>query len=114
MSKKENFKKFVSLNPDLVKLVANKKHTWQELFEVYDLYGNDKKVWDKYLNAKDSVNIESLTELTKVFKNVNLDTVQKYITTAEKIVGVMGELTKSDVQASGPISKVPIGKIFED
>lgn len=102
------------MNPDLVKLVANKKYSWQELFEVYDLYGEDKGVWDKYLNTSEAQNLDNLTELTKLFKNVNLDTVQKYINTAQKMVGVLGELTKTESSAAGPISKVPIGKIFED
>ena len=114
MSKKEEFKSFVSLNPDLVRVVANKEHTWQELFEVYDLYGTDKNVWDKYLSSKETISVDNLAELTKIFKNVNLDTVQKYINTAQKMVGVIGELTKDAPASTGPSAKMPIGKIFED
>lgn len=114
MSKKDEFKNFVSLNPDLVQLVANKKHTWQELFEVYDLYGDDKNIWNKYLNSKDSLSMDNLAELTQLFKGINLDTVQKYINTAQKMVGVLGELTKDTASSAGPASKMPIGKIFED
>ena len=103
MSKKDEFKNFVSQNPALIDLVASKTHTWQELYEVYDLYGNDKASWNKYLN------------LAKVLKNVNLDNVQKYINTAQKALAVIESLTISpEKNITGPLSKVPINKIFED
>ena len=96
MSKKDEFKNFVSQNPTLIDLVASKTHTWQELYEVY-------------------ANIEGLNELTKVLKNVNLDNVQKYINTAQKALAVIESLTISpEKNITGPLSKVPINKIFED
>ncbi len=117
MSKKDEFKNFVSQNPTLIDLVASKTHTWQELYEVYDLYGNDKASWNKYLNFQrnNNTNIEGLNELTKVLKNVNLDNVQKYINTAQKALAVIESLTISpEKNITGPLSKVPINKIFED
>lgn len=117
MSKKDEFKNFVSQNPTLIDLVASKNKTWQELFELYDLYGNDKSSWNKYLNFqnKNTVNIESLNELAKVFKNVNLDNVQKYINTAQKALAVIESLAVSpEKNITGPLAKVPINKIFED
>ena len=111
MHKKEEFKNFVSLNPNLIDVVKSKNKTWQELYEIYDLYGDNKEVWDKYLNMGN--NIDSINELTKLLKNVNLDSVQKYIDTARKIVGVIGELNQTTTKL-GPTTKLPINKIFED
>ena len=35
---KEAFKAFVRRNPQLVNFVQNKKMTWQQFYEIYDLY----------------------------------------------------------------------------
>lgn len=123
MSKKEDFKDFVSKHPALVEVVRNKTHSWQDLFEVYDLYGSDEKLWDRYLKtgassstATSDAKLNSLGELTKLFKNVNIDNVQKYIDTAQKAIGVIQELTGSsaEVATKGPSVARPINKIFED
>lgn len=125
MSKKDDFKDFVSKHPDLVSIVKNKTHTWQDLYEVYDLYGNDENLWDRYTNNKDintskntNSKVESISELTKLFKNINIDNVQKYIDTAQKAIGVIQELTGSGATAEniakGPSVSRPINKIFED
>lgn len=125
MSKKDEFKQFVSKHPALVEVVKKKNHTWQDLFEVYDLYGDDESMWDRYLKNDESQTgngtmaskISSLGELTKLFKNVNIENVQKYIDTAQKAIGVIQELTGSgsaDIVTKGPSSARPINKIFED
>lgn len=120
MSKKDEFKDFVSKHPDLVGVVSSKKHTWQELFEVYDLYGNDENAWNKYLNNTrvSEKETSSIGELTKLFKNINIESVQKYIDTAQKAIGIVQELsggaTGASVASSGPSVARPINKIFED
>ena len=48
MDKKDEFKEFIKSKPELVDLVKNKKYTWQDFYEVYDLYGNNDDVWNKY------------------------------------------------------------------
>lgn len=125
MTKKEEFKNFVSTHPSLVNIVKDKSHSWQDLFEVYDLYGNDENLWNKYLNtvdnssqSKDTSKMNSIGELTKLFKNGNIDNVQKYIDTAQKAIGVIQELTgggaAAEVISKGPSVSRPINKIFED
>ena len=125
MSKKEEFKTFVSSHPDLVSVVSSKKHTWQELFEVFDLYGSDENAWRKYLDNSNlnsnntASNASSIGELTKLFKNINIESVQKYIDTAQKAIGIVQELSGGAVGAaaassSGPEVARPINKIFED
>lgn len=123
MSKKEDFKRFVSAHPALVEVVANRAHSWQDLFEVYDLYGENEAMWDRYLKTgskgvnSEASKMNSLGELTKLFKNVNIENVQKYIDTAQKAIGVIQELTGSkaaETVAKGPTAARPINKIFED
>ena len=52
MSNIDDFKNFVKDNPILINYVKKGEHTWQEFYELYDLYKDDKKVWDKYLNKE--------------------------------------------------------------
>ena len=61
-----NFKSFVRRNPNLITYVREKNTSWQEFYELYDLYGEDPTIWNKYLNkeergAKESSNNNPLT-----------------------------------------------------
>lgn len=125
MSKKDEFKSFVATKPDLITVVSSKKKTWQDLFEVFDLYGTDEKMWDNYLRNLEDVKATAsatatsgISELTKLFKNINIDSVQKYIETAQKAIGIVQELTGNKAitpsGTGGPSSPRPINKIFED
>lgn len=117
MNKKEEFKEFASRHPELISVVRDKRHTWQELYEVYDLYGSDLESWNKFLNKTSDTTNNSVGELTKILKNVNIDSIQKYIDTAQKAIGIVQELSlgaSGASVASGPSSPRPINKIFED
>ena len=123
MDKKEEFKEFIKSKPELVDLVKNKKYTWQDFYEVYDLYGKDESVWEKYKENKDNVESDdrknaSITELTNLVKNINIDNVQKYINNAQKAINVISELTakKTSADTVQTIAKTPrvINKFFGD
>ena len=47
MDKKTSFKEFVSHHPELITFVKNKESTWQDFYEIYDIYGEDEKAWNK-------------------------------------------------------------------
>lgn len=123
MDKKEEFKSFVQKHPELVSYIKDKKNTWQDFYEIYDMYGDDKNVWDKYkdespLNAEESrAKSTSLAELASLVRNINIDNVQKYINNAQKAINVIQELTsKNPVKTEKVIPKSPrpITKFFGD
>ena len=123
MDKKDEFKEFIKSKPELVDLVKNKKYTWQDFYEVYDLYGKDESVWEKYKENKDNIESDdrknaSITELTNLVKNINIDNVQKYINNAQKAINVISELTakKTSADTVQTIAKTPrvINKFFGD
>lgn len=123
MDKKDEFKEFIKSKPELVDLVKNKKYTWQDFYEVYDLYGKDESVWEKYKENKDNIESDdrknaSITELTNLVKNINIDNVQKYINNAQKAINVISELTakKTSTDTVQTIAKTPrvINKFFGD
>ncbi len=117
MSKKADFKIFISNHPELVTYIKNKEYTWQDFYEIYDIYGDNKEVWAKY---KNNINEEErqipLTELTNLVKNINIDNVQKYINNAQKAINVIQELTSKSPVKTPPIPKSPrpITKFFGD
>ena len=108
MDKKEEFKEFIKTKPELVNYVKDKKYTWQDFYEVYDIYGTDESVWNKY---KEEVSFRSdnssLKELTSLVKNINLDNVQKYINNAQKAINVISELTSSKSASSVIPNEIP-------
>ena len=116
---KEEFKKFVKENPMLLKYVESKEKTWQEFYEMYDLYGNDNKIWEKYLNSneviekKDSTN--SLNDFVSIFKNIDLDSLQKSIESIQRVLGVFQDITKSNKEdVKKEYVPRPLYRHFED
>ena len=110
MDKKELFKEFAKNHPELINYVNNNDITWQKLYEIYDIYGEDNSVWDKYINNK--VNIKD------IIKGIDVDAIEEHINNLQKALGVISDLTSkgSDVIGSvkGPISPRPITKFFGD
>ena len=76
MSKKEMFKEFVRLNPEFATSVKNGKTTWQELFQIYDLYGSESKLFDQYRKVNKIENFTSsigVKDIIDSLKNINID-----------------------------------------
>lgn len=118
MSKKDDFKEFIKTKPELVDYVKNGEMSWQKFYEVYDIYGSDRGVWDKYSSVnteKSNVNIQKFGDL---MKGVNMDSIQEHIGTAQKALGFVQELAGSgktpSIKPKGPTSARPINKFFGD
>lgn len=85
---KENFIKFVKANPSLVDYVKNNNSSWQDLYEIYSLYGEDESVWNRYLSDRDS----SVNELVSLIKSVNLESVRKVVDGLQKTISLVQEI----------------------
>ena len=112
MDKKEEFKSFAKEHPELITYIENNKDSsWQKLYEIYDIYGNDYDTWKKYLNTNNN-------KITDIVKNLDIDTIQEHITNAKKALGVIEEITSKgkDTISSikGPLSPRPLTKFFGD
>lgn len=89
---KENFKKFAKKHPELSNKVETKQTTWQELYELYDIYGEDNKVWDKYITKNDT----TIKDIISKLKNVNLEEIQTQIESIQKTLSFFLELLNKE------------------
>ncbi len=120
MSKKEDFKLFVKGHPELIKFVKSNEMSWQKFYEVYDIYGDNNEVWNKYFSKLDEEEKPkenfSVSDLINMVKNVDLNSVQKNITNISKALGLVQSLiAKDDVSTSeNTYTPRPLYKKFED
>lgn len=93
MSKKEDFKKFISNHIEFVDYVKKNNVSWQSLYELYDLYGEDENIWKKYIkqSTKETLNISGLLD---TIKNINIDSLEENINSIQKAVSLVEELTR--------------------
>ena len=98
MSNIGDFKDFVRKNPILIDYVKEGKNTWQEFYELYDLYKEDTNIWDKYLKKEinDNKNI-SINNILDYAKNIDVDKLQDGISSIQKAIDLFsGMLTKNN------------------
>ena len=114
MDKKSEFKTFISKHPELITYVKNKESTWQDFYEIYDIYGDNNEAWEKYFSNEKADTTASLGELKNILKNVNMDNVQKHINNAQKAVNLIQELTKKSIPNIVEKTPRPITKFFGD
>ena len=123
--KKDEFKEFVKNNPKLITYVKNNEMTWQKFYEMYDLYGEDEKVWKDYIEKKEEDTTKAttnvlkgltLSEMLNWFKNVDLDSLQEGIGNVQRVLGVVQDFSKkgSKTEEKNTYKPRPLYKHFED
>ena len=124
-SKIVDFKEFVRANPFLISYVKNGSKSWQDLYEMFDMYGDDQESWNKYLddsNDRSSKNSNSgsgssfkLDDLVKMAKNGDIDKVQEGITSLQKTLSLFGDLFINKNASGGKgYNPRPLYRRFED
>ena len=63
---KEDFKAFVRTKPELANYVTSGDMTWQKFYELYDIYGEDNTIWDKY-----TTKTKTPTKVTEILDKFN-------------------------------------------
>ena len=115
---KESFKTFIKKRPELAQAVFNNKTTFQKLYEVYDMYGEDSNVFDELLVEKNEVkeaSSSSFKEITNLFRNIDLDTVQRSVNGLQKAVSLISEIVpKNNNEYIREYEERPINKYYED
>jgi len=115
MEKKENFKAFVRNNPSLIDYVNNGTKTWQQFYEMYDIYGENNSIWNKYTNVDNkstTVGDTSLKDLFNMIKKVDLESVRKGAEGLQKAITLFQGLgTKTPINT---YQARPLYQHFED
>ncbi len=94
---KESFKSFARLHPELATTVLKGNASWQQLYEIYEIYGENNNIWKNYFTTNSiSDNITNSTTTIKdfvnTFKNLDMDSVQKGITNIQKTIGLLQDI----------------------
>lgn len=114
MDKKDEFKRFIGNHPELVGFVKNKEMTWQDFYEIYDIYGDTPSAWDRYFGApSQETNASKINELTNIFKGINMDNIQHHVNNAQKAINIIQELTKKTPEVVTKTVR-PITKFYGD
>lgn len=120
----ESFKEFVRNNSYLINYTKTGNKTWQDLYEIYDLYGEDTEAWNRYLNndekntSTNTNNTKStnyLEEMVRMAKNIDVDKVQEGITSLQKTLGLFSDLFASKSTTNNKeYNPRPLYRRFED
>lgn len=108
MDRKEEFKQFVKNYPSFATYVQNKSTTWQDLYELWDMYGDDDKVFSRFKS-----NNTDLNTVINGIKNINMDSVKKNLNSIEKGIKLLQDFIKKE-DTLPSYEPRPIFKRFED
>lgn len=108
MDKKEEFKLFVRKYPSFATYVQNKSTTWQDLYELWDMYGDDDNVFSKYKTLANN----DLNSIVTSIKNINMDNVKKNLNSIEKGIKLLQDFVKKEDPV--PYEPRPLFRKFED
>lgn len=115
---KDSFKTFARLHPELASTVLKGNASWQQLYEIYEIYGENNNIWNNYFTTNSiTENIASSTTTLKdfvsTFKNLDMDSVQKGITNIQKTIGLLQDIGIGN-KNSNRYDQGPVYKRFDD
>lgn len=65
-------------------------YTWQQLYEIYTIYGEKDKVFERYVNeTKEKDQSLDLSKLMFILKNIDLDAVSRSLDGVQKILNIV-------------------------
>ena len=92
MDNLDNFKLFVKNNPSFASFIKDGSMTWQKFYELYDMYGEDSKVWDEFKNISIKKNSPTISDIVNMAKNIDMDKLQDGVNSLSKAVGLFSDL----------------------
>ncbi len=99
----EQFREFVKDKPFLQQKVKNHETTWQELYEHFDLYGeNDalfkmpQKEEKKETQKEEKKDEDSLSSIFSLLSGLDVDKLSDGLNGMKKVLNILSEVTKSD------------------
>lgn len=122
VSTKDNFKEFAFRNKYLASSVTSGKTSWQKLFELYDIYGEESDVWNEFKNIRKVKEETKLSDTVKSvvdnIKNIDVDKLEENIGSLQKALGFLEEIMvskdKKESKITSKKSLKDIERFFDD
>ena len=80
----DEFKEFLKTVPSVKQDVLNGRYTWQQLYEIFVMYGKYDKFWQPY-KTNSSIDLNGLLE---IIKNIDLNALSSSLSSIEKVLNV--------------------------
>ena len=112
----ESFKAFVKQRPSLLTFVNNKEKTWQDFYEMYELYGEKSDIWNNYIKSTTNKPV-TMKDLFGLFKNIDMSEMQESINSLQKGIGYIENLVKTkerDIPKSSSYDGRSMYKYYDD
>ncbi|MBR2998015.1 MAG: hypothetical protein IKF37_02925 [Bacilli bacterium] len=111
--KKEEFKEFVKKNPILLKYVKSGNMTWQKFYEMYDMYGEDEKIWKDYFS--DTTSSVASLGLFDFIKSLDFESIQNGVNSMQRVLSLLQDMSKKSTNnMTNNYTARPLYKHFED
>lgn len=112
MDKKEAFKEFLRNNKDIFELARSGKYTYQYLYETYDIYADDKDIWNKLINNNSSF----ARKAVDFIKKIDTDKLEDNVANIEKALSFLDEIIslKNDNKENRKGKEETFERIFDD
>lgn len=124
MTNIDSFKLFVRKNPNLITHVKMGKATWQQFYEMYDLYGEEDNIWKDYIiknndneqrnSVRKNTSGYSLSNIIEMAKNIDTNKLQDGIVSIQKAISLFGNMLSKDKTDTNTYTPRPIYRRFED
>lgn len=106
MDKLNQFKDFIKTHRHVYKLIESKKYTWQQLYEHYDIFGEDDELFKEIeLNNKSTETKENEGTKSKQSSNIintlagmDVNKISDGLNGMKKILNILSEVAKPEEQ----------------
>lgn len=92
----DTFKEFVKNKPYLKDKVDRKETTWQELYEHYDLYGEDDDLFKESNEKRKATKEDGLSHILDLISDVDINKISEGLSGMKKILNILNEVTMGD------------------
>lgn len=96
MATLDEFKQFVKTIPGVRQEVLDGHYTWQQLFEIYSLYGKNDEVFKPYFKNTKQIESFDLQKIMFIVKNLDLEAVGKSLDGIQKVLNIVINLSSKD------------------
>ena len=113
MDNLERFKIFVKDNPSFASFIKDGSMTWQKFYELYDMYGEDSKIWEQFKTVTNTKG-PTLNDIINIAKNIDMDKFQDGVNSLSKAFGLFSDLFASKGSGGDTYTPRAIYRRFDD